>query len=152
MQSTVTVEKIMVGRQGVHMHMTVSSQSGKIVVSNGLQRASLSPVAHSPMHASVHSALSYGAVSFRNYPVPPYHVLVRLASSMSSRTDAGSDSGDPSSSTVLFPFPKHKHPTPYEIFHLKPGASPSAVKNRCESDLGLRTCISVANPLQTTNL
>ncbi|EJD00068.1 uncharacterized protein FOMMEDRAFT_22527 [Fomitiporia mediterranea MF3/22] len=33
-------------------------------------------------------------------------------------------------SSVDYPFPRHPHPNPYEIFHLKPGALPEEIKSR----------------------
>ena len=49
-------------------------------------------------------------------------------------------SASSSSSTVQFPFPEHLRPTPYEIFHLRPGASPNAIKSRCTVD-ALMYCV-----------
>lgn len=49
-------------------------------------------------------------------------------------------SASSSSSTVEFPFPEHLRPTPYEIFHLRPGASPNAIKSRCTVD-ALMYCV-----------
>ena len=35
--------------------------------------------------------------------------------------------------TIRYPFPDCSEPTPYQIFHLLPDASPAEVKQRCES-------------------
>lgn len=58
-------------------------------------------------------------------------LFVRLASTSTSASDTLA--GDLSASTADYPFPKHAHPTPYEIFHLRPGAPPGAIKSRCSS-------------------
>ncbi|KAI5117333.1 hypothetical protein M0805_001938 [Coniferiporia weirii] len=86
------------------------------------------------MHAGIHSALNFGAFAHRFgvLPAPLSHMLyIRLASTATTGTgDTAERNGESSSSTDVYPFPKHAHPTPYEIFHLKPGAPAAAVKSR----------------------
>jgi hypothetical protein len=50
-----------------------------------------------------------------------------------------------------FPFPDHiKSPTPSQIFHLPPTASPSEIKSRCELPLTLRCChVAYQDQIQT---
>ncbi|KAH8111744.1 hypothetical protein DFH11DRAFT_1512715 [Phellopilus nigrolimitatus] len=78
------------------------------------------------MPASVHSVLlGLNAYAYRFGALPTHlnHLLcVRLAST--------STTGESSNSSTTYPYPKHAHPSPYEIFHLKPGASQSAIKSR----------------------
>ena len=102
------------------------------------------PSPHSLMHANVYGALSYGTHAYKGAGLP-YSVFARLASTTSANFESLSDCNDPSSSAIPYPFPKHKHPTPYDIFHLKPGASPGAIKNRCER-------LSVAFHIASSNI
>ncbi|KAL5531145.1 hypothetical protein ACEPAG_4021 [Sanghuangporus baumii] len=53
-----------------------------------------------------------------------------LSMRCASTASADNNEGDPHSIPLKFPFPNHPHPTPYEIFHLEPGARPSEIKSR----------------------
>ncbi|KAF9457577.1 hypothetical protein BDZ94DRAFT_1227660 [Collybia nuda] len=51
-------------------------------------------------------------------------------SSSSSSSSSGRHSGHGPNKQHTYPYPTHPRPTPHQIFHLPPGASPQAIKTR----------------------
>ncbi|OCB87714.1 hypothetical protein A7U60_g5241 [Sanghuangporus baumii] len=81
------------------------------------------------MHATVLGVAKPGLHAIRSGILPAglrQIIILRYASTAS----ADNNEGDPHSIPLKFPFPNHPHPTPHEIFHLKPGARPSEIKSR----------------------
>lgn len=87
-------------------------------------------------------APSSAAALASRFLLPLFMLAFRASLKRACNTTAlcrGLSTSAPARARNAYPFPKHAHPTPHDIFHLSPGASQAEIKQRCPPPVSLST-------------